>query len=426
MHAPQSRWLPALVIWSVVALPLTARAQDAEVVIEWTRIMQTTLGTSVAVPATVRPYALMHLAVFEALNSIDAVYLPYADRVDAAPGASRQAAAAQAAHDVLAALYPAQRATFNAALEATLSRVSGEAGRDGARIGAAAASAILKLREADGWTRVPPPFLLPNLPGYWRPTPPLEAAATFTHFPDVQGFVIASARQFLPGPPPALTSEQYAADFNEVKALGAATSRLRTDDQTLVARLWAGVATTTAIPAIWQNVIRDLGRARGLSGLETARAYALTSIAIHDALYVSFNAKYLYGLWRPITAIREADRDGNAATEADAGWTSLLGNPPYPTYPGNVSCIGAAASRVLARVFGRDDIPFTATWATSGAASTTRTYNGFRQMADEGGRSRIYGGIHFTFDTLASFGVCVPLADYAFTNYLRPRFPSAQ
>jgi hypothetical protein len=225
--------------------------------------------------------------------------------------------------------------------------------------------------------------------------------------------------------PPALTSERYAIDFDEVKALGAANSATRTPDQTIVARVFGVVGTTLSFPGVWNNVARDVSRARGLGGLETARLYALLNMAVHDALLVSFTGKYLYGLWRPITAIRAADRDGNAATTADPSWTSLIGNPPYPTYPGNLACLAAASSRVLDRFFGRDDIPFTVTWAgIAPAPDVTRAYNGFRQLADEAARSRIYGGIHFTFDTLASFGVCTPLADYTVDNHLRARFPT--
>lgn len=425
MHAQQLRWWSTLALVLLVAVPRTARAQDAEVVIQWNGILQTALGTTVPVPSTNRHYSLLHIAMFDALNSIDPRYTPYAGRVDAAPGASREAAAAQAAHAVLSALFPNQRPTFDAALAATLSRLPSDAARDGVRVGAAAAQAVLELRQGDGWERVPPQFLLPDLPGYWQPTPPAAAAATFTHYPDVTGFVIGSARQFLVEPPPALTSERYAADLNDVKAVGAVGSTIRTEDQTLVARLWASVGTPTQIPAIWSNVVRDLARTRGLSGLETARALTLMSIAMHDSLLVSFPGKFIYGLWRPVTAIRGADRDGNAATEADPTWTPLINTPPYPTYPGNVSCLGGSAARVLERVFGRDNIPFTATWAgVAGAPGWTRSYNGFREMADESGRSRQYAGIHFSFDRTASFGVCTPLGDYAVDNYLRSRFPT--
>ena len=404
--------------------PAGGWAQDADVIGEWNRILQATIITPGALPGTVffsRPYALMHAAIFDAVNSIDRSYTPLGVEVDASPGASRGAAAAQAAHDVLSALFPAQRTTFSTALNATLARFPGDAGREGARIGAEAARRWLELRAADGWTRTPPDYLLPSLPGYYQVTPPQNAAVTFSHYPDVQPFVVGNGRQFLVEPPPSLTSAHYAADFNEVKAIGSATSLTRTAEQTTIAQLWARVGTATALDAIWNTVARDIAQSRGVSSLETARLFALMNLAIHDSLLTSFTGKFLYGLWRPVTAIRAADLDGNSATERDAAWLPLLATPPYPSYPGNMACVGATAARVLTRFFGRDDIAFTATWTLTNGTANTRRYNGFREMADEEARSRIYGGIHFTFDNLASVGACTALADYVFENAVRVR-----
>jgi hypothetical protein len=234
-------------------------------------------------------------------------------------------------------------------------------------------------------------------------------------------FVVDDARQFMVEPPPALTSTLYATDFNETKSLGSATSTTRTADQTLVARLFAGVGTTTGIPAIWNNLTRDFARMHRLNELDTARLFALVNMTFHDTLFASFSGKFLYGIWRPTTAIREADRDGNAATESDPNWTSLIPTPPYPTYPGNYACLSIGITRILEREFGRDDIPFTVTWTEAGGPGWVRSYNGLRQIADEAARSRVYGGIHFNFATTPSVGVCRPLADYVFDNTLRRR-----
>jgi hypothetical protein len=419
------RFLAFALVGAVVGgNPTRTFAQDPEVIIEWNRILLTTLATPGATDPTVfftRPLAVMHLAIFDALASIDQTYMPYLDRVDAAADAHRDAAVAQAAHDVLAATFPTQRQIYATALAAQMSRLPAAAAQSGARVGAAAARAIIDLRANDGWGRPAPEYILPNLPGYWQPVPPQNTPAGFAHYPDVTPFVIGSARQFLVEPPPALTSERYAADFNEAKALGSATSTTRTPDQTLVARLFAGVGTTTGIPGVWNNLVRDLARSRGLNGLETARLYALINMAFHDALFVSFSGKYLYGLWRPTTAIREAARDGNPATEPDPGWLALIPTPPYPSYPGNYGCIASAMTRVFERYFERDNIPFSVTWGEAAGPGITRSYNGFRQLADEAARSRVYGGIHFNFDTTSSFGVCMPLGDYVFDNMLRRR-----
>ncbi len=422
MHTKLTQRVLMVALLAIVGLPQHVSGQGAETVIEWNRILLGTLGTPGAADPTVfvtRPMAMVNLAMFDALNSIDPVYTPYVDRVTVPESASRDAAAGQAAHDVLTALFPTQGPVYATALATQIRGIPVAAAKAGARVGTAAAQAILDRRANDGWNRLQPPYLLPSVAGFWQPVPPQNAPAAFAHYPDVVPFVIGSARQFLVEPPPALTSERYAADFNEEKAIGAINSSTRTADQTLVARLFAGVGTTTGIPVLWINLTRNLVRSNQLNGLDAARLFALMNMTFHDALFASFSGKFLYGLWRPVTAIREAHRDGNPATEADPNWTALLATPPYPTYPGNYACLSSAMSRVLARFFGRDDLPFSITWAESNGPGWTRSYNGFRQFADEAARSRVYGGIHFTFDTTASVGVCVPLGDYVFENELR-------
>jgi hypothetical protein len=315
----------------------------------------------------------MHVAIFDAINSIDRVYTPYVDFFDSARDASPDAAAAQAAHDVLVSMLPTRREAFAALLTTQLSRIPAAAAASGTRVGAAAAHALLERRAMDGWNRPQPPYILGSLPGFWQPVPPQNQSATFAHYQDVTPFVIASGRQFLVEPPPALTSAKYAADFDEVKAIGSASSTTRTADQTLVARLFAGVGTTTSIPAVWNSLTRDLVRARGMNGLDAARLFALTNVTFHEALFVSFSAKFLYGLWRPVTAIREAARDGNAATDPDPEWLGLLASPPYPTYPGNYACLASAITRVFARAFGGDEVGFSITWAEADGPGWTRT-----------------------------------------------------
>jgi hypothetical protein len=412
---------------SVAAFPARGQAQDADVVIEWNRLAQTAIAAPGALPPTVfftHPYALVHVAIFDAMNSIDRTYTPIGVEVDASPSASRGAAAAQAAHDVLAALMPTQQAVFASALSASLARFPGEPGREGARVGSAVARRWLELRANDGWNRPAPDYLLPSLPGYYQVTPPQNGRAVLTHYPDVQPYVVGSGRQFLVAPAPVLTSEHYAADLNEAKILGSATSTVRTPEQTQLAQMWSGVATSTPLHVHWHNIARDVTQSRGTSGIETARLFALMSISVHDGLLTIFTGKYLYGLWRPVTAIRGAADDGNPATDADPAWLPLIPTPAYPAYPGGLACLGAASSRVMTRYFGRDDIAITATWTLTNGTTVTRRFNGFREAADEQARARIYAGIHFTFDNLSSIGTCGPLADYVFENTARPRFQS--
>jgi hypothetical protein len=409
---------------AVALLSHPAGAQTLDTVLRWNRVMLDAVVAPGANPATVfvhRPMAMVSVAVFDAANSFDRTYHPYVAWDVPAAGASRDAAVAQAAHDTLAALLPSQRPAFQAALAATLAGLPAQAARDGARLGAAIAAAVLDARRDDGWSQAPPPYQLPSLPGYWRPTPPASQAATFTHYPDVTGFIVAEGRRFLMEAPPALTSSRYAADFEETKRLGGATSTVRTGEQTQMARLWHGVGTTTTSPTLWNLVLADVARRSGWSGGDAARAFALLNMTQHDALLTSFTGKFLYGFWRPVTAIREAASDGNPSTEPDATWTSLIPTPPYPGHPGNRACLSASQAQLLARLVGRDDVPLEVTWTLADGTAVTRPYAGFRQLADEEARSRIWGGIHFEFESLASKGACGQLADYAADNVLRRR-----
>lgn len=407
---------------SVLALNNHQPAMQEEVVLQWNRVLMETILTPGQHPATIMPvrsYAIMHAAMFDAVNSIEGGHTPYLTDVPGSQNASVQAAAAQAAHDVLVGLYPTRVAIYDAELAVSLQGIEEYRVQQGIRVGQIVAERILAVRGNDGWDAPPPAFVLPATPGNWQPVPPANAAATFTHYPYVTPFAIQSAAQFAPSAPPALTSAQYAADFNEVKEIGAANSATRTLDQTQVARLWANVGTPTNFLLVWNNVARTVSEARSLTTVERARLFALTNIALHDSLHVTFTAKFQHGMWRPTTAIRRADEDGNANTVADAGWLSLVPTPPYPSYAGNMAAIGTSQSTILAQFFGRDDISFQHTWA--GAGGATRSYSGFSVMADEQARARVYGGIHFTFDNVAGQSVGRNVANYIFANVMRPR-----
>jgi hypothetical protein len=397
-------------------------APQEDVVLRWNRVLRETILTPGQQPATIMPvrsYAMMHAAMFDAANSIDGTYTPYLTDVPASPNASLEAAAAQAAHDVLASLYPTRSPVFAAELAASLEGVEENRAQQGARVGRIVAERMLAARAGDGWNVTPPSYSLPTTPGNWQPTPPANAAAAFTHYPAVVPFATASGTQFAPNPPPAMTSAEYAADFNEVRELGSAASTTRTADQTLVARLWAGVGTPTNFLFVWNNVARNVALARGISTVEKARLVALTNISLHEALQTSFAGKFQHGLWRPVTAIRRADEDGNPDTTPDAAWTSLIASPPYPTYAGNNAAIGTSQSTMLALFFGRDDLRFQHTW--EGAGGATRSYAGFEAMADEEARARVYAGIHFTFDNAAGQSIGRNVANYVFMNFMRPR-----
>ncbi len=389
------------------------------VVLQWNRVLQETIRTPGLHPPTifpVRSFALMHAAMFDAVNSIDGSYTPYLTDVHGSRRASQEAAAAQAAHDVLVALYPTRQDVFAAELTESLNGIPHNRVRQGIRVGEIAAEKLLAARANDGWNAAPPPYVLDLTPGNWQPAP---APAGFTQFPAVLPFAITSSTRFAPNPPPSLTSAEYTAAFNEVKEIGAATSTTRTADQTQVARLWANVNTPTTIWFVWNNVARTVAIERNNTTAENARLFALINISFHDALQTTMTSKFVHGLWRPVTAIRRADEDGNPDTAPDANWSSLIGNPPYPTYAGNHAAVGTSQSTILALFFGRDDIPFRHTW--EGAGGATRSYPGFTAMANEEERSRVYGGIHFTFDQTAGQSAGRNVANYVFLNFMKPR-----
>ncbi|MGD9902027.1 MAG: vanadium-dependent haloperoxidase [Vicinamibacterales bacterium] len=415
----------ALALSLALAMPAAASAQSLDTLVRWNRVLLTALTVPGGKPPTVfdtRHLAIVSVAVFDAVNSFDRVYQPYATWAEPADGASRDAAVAQAAHDALVALMPTQTATFDAALAESLAGIPPQAAADGAAVGAAAARAILDLRTGDGWEQPFPPLELPSLPGYWKPTPPANAPAAFTNYPRARGFIVEDGRHFMIEGPPPLTSELYARDFNQVKAWGAVNSTVRSAEQTLISNQWAGVGTSTNINVVWNTLIGDIARSRGWSSLELARGFALLNMTFHDALLTSFTGKFVYGLWRPVTAIREADTDGNGATEADPTWLPLLATPPYPSAPGNMACIGSSLARVMERLTGRDDVAFSITWTGTGTnPSATRSYSSFSQLGLQQAYSRIWGGIHFEFETLSSMGQCPRLADYAVDNVLRRR-----
>jgi hypothetical protein len=419
----------------VVAVTITVLAfaprtptQTPNVVIQWNQTLQTLfVGTGPGIH--IRALPMMHIAMFDAINSIEDVYTPYLVQAKSSRGGSAEAAAATAARDVLTAIYPAQQALFDSALATQLAGMPRGLVRQGQAVGHAVAAAVLKWRENDGWpltqaavTTPDPNYVLPTFPGLWQPTPPANSLATFTFYPNVVPFAMLTSTQFLPPPPPTLTSGRYAADFNEVKLLGSATSAARTPDETLWAQVHAGFNTQIGFFHVWNRVAADVAQREGLSLVDTARTFVLLTVGLHDGLQTSFTSKFTYGLWRPVTAIQRAAEDQNAATDADPTWTPLLATPPYPSYAGNAACLSAASARALQIAFGRDDIPFTVVYPrTMGLATETRDYAGFWDLAQQEARSRILGGIHYQFDTDASQTYCVKAPEFTAEHFMRRR-----
>ena len=296
---------------AMAAGPDAHERPSAEVVIEWNQIVQNTIPGAGGVLAP-RSYSMVHIAMFDAVNAIERDYSPFRVALRERGRGSSEAAAAQAAHDVLIGLNPAATATYDAALEAQLGTRPTEFARRGAAIGARVAKEILTWRQEDGWIVAGlPPYVEPALPGRWQPTPPNNPAAAFTHLQRATPMALLTPTQYLPPPPPQLTSAAYATDLLEVQALGRFDSTARTPEQTQIARFWAsvsadGAGTATHNFAIWNNITRDAVRERRLSLVDGARVFALVNVSIHDGLHTTQASKFVYGLWRPVTAIRGA------------------------------------------------------------------------------------------------------------------------
>jgi hypothetical protein len=393
---------------------------SGNVVARWNELLLEAAQT--APPSRVpvfRNLALEAVAVYDAVNAIDRSYAPYYARVPASRGASEDAAAAQAAHDTLVVLYPQQQAAFDEELAADLAGIPPGRAAQGVAIGQAVAQQILALRSNDGAGAVVP-YTPPNQdPGQWQPTPPDFSPATTAHIPLMTTFAVSNPSQFAPAPPPALTSQEYADNFNEVKALGSLNSTIRTPDQTQVAFLWRLPLTNFQV---WNRLAQDMATSHGLTLEQTARLFALMDMTESDGLSTSFTAKYHYALWRPITAIRDPRSDLiNPATQSDPTWTTLHPTTPaFPTYPSNAGAEGGTSAAILDAFFGTDAIPFQVHWDAYGFPGVTRSYSGFWDAANEEGRSRVYGGIHFTFDVTAGHEIGRQVGAYIFSNFLLP------
>jgi membrane-associated phospholipid phosphatase len=391
----------------------------ADSVLEWNSILLDSIrAQKTPPPYAARNMAIVHIAIFDAVNAIDGGYAGYATQRNGPKNASEAAATAQAAHDTLAALYPTRKSIFDAALTASLKRVpDGSAENKGAAVGRDAARQILAARKDDGAEDVVT-YTPGTGPDAWKPTPPTFVPALLPQWPDVTPFALSSGDQFRAAPPPPMTSDEFTAAFNHVKEIGAVDSLTRTADQTQIALFWADGAGTATPPGHWNLIAQDVSKAQHNTLAENARLFALLNIALADAGIDSWDAKYTFNFIRPMTAIHNAASDGNPDTSADPDWTPLIATPPFPSYTSGHSTFSAAAAAVLAGFFGTDQITFTSPGENSGA--TARTFTSFSQAAAEAGISRVYGGIHWDFDNTAGLASGKLVGEYVVSHMLQP------
>ena len=333
-----------------------------------------------------RTLAMMHVAMSDAINSVQGRYERVVATVPTVAAASPEAAAAAAARRILLELYPKQKAQIEEAYAASLKSVpDGTAKSQGMALGEEVAAAVQADRAADG-TNVPDTYRPTTSAGVWVPTtPPL-----FAEYARAKPWALQSADQFRPGPPPPLSGALYARDYNETKTLGGAKSAARTPEQTVAVKFW----TQANIGPGWQAAVRQLALAKGLGLAENARLFALFNMGVANTFITDWDAKFTYNFWRPVTAIRNGDMDGNDATERDAGWSPLNATPMHPEYPSQAAIICGVAVGILESVFGPNPaVPFTVTDLAD--PKIKRQYDSIAELADEHMDMRVWGGIHF-------------------------------
>jgi hypothetical protein len=382
----------------------------ADVITDWNEKAVAAGYTARVTPGvSARNIAMVHIAMFEALNSIEPRYTPYRKQFTVMPGASRDAAAAAAAHHILVREYPDQAKELDKALEVALAAVTDEQGKvEGARLGEEAARAIRLERSTDG----------ANAPNTYRP---YTTAGKYvpTEFPvmstwgGVRPFSLKTGSQFRPPPPYPLTSKQWANDYIEVKKMGAKNGSARTAEQTEIARFWTLVG-----PATYNPIARQLSAAKGLDMIENARLFALFSIAAADAGVAIFEAKYKYNFWRPVTAIRNGDMDGNGATERDPLWEPFIRTPMHPEYPCAHCTFQSTAASVLEAYFGSDSASFKLTSTT--APGVTRSFSKLSDYVAEVVNARVYDGVHYRTSGEAGAAMGRKIGQYTVQNFLKP------
>jgi hypothetical protein len=400
-------WLSCLVI----AAPMGTA--HADIVTDWNEKLMSVMDAEKVgggYPPS-RIASIVHIAMFDAVNAVETRYASYAPVPPETTGASAAAAAHAAARRVLSELYPRHKATLDAAFDTGVASVPDGAARlAGIAVGETAALALIGMRLNDGASG-PNAYRPLTAPGVYVAT----ALPLMSHVAGIKPFALRSVSQFRPGPPPALDSSTWARDYNESMELGEAKSQKRTDRQTETAKFWQ-----ISGSAAWNQAARGLVTSKPLPLVDSARLFAQLNMSMHDALLAVFDAKFEYGLWRPITAIRNGDRDGNDATTRNAGWTPLIDTPMHPEYP-CAHCVAAGASgAVLESAFGSGpQVEFTLTYAAM--PGVTRKYTTIQQLVDEINMARICGGVHFRTSTEVGHALGVKVGEYVLQNHMQSR-----
>ena len=402
------RWTTRLV---VAAALLASPMAQADVVTDWnTAATDIVVAANLPPPPTSRVMAMVQAAVYEAVNTITQRYPGNRVKPDVAPGASVAAAVAAANRAILSKLLPVQQAAIDSAYQTALSTLpDGPAKTGGIAVGNQAAAAILTLRAEDG-TIVPESYRPHTTPGFYVPT----IIPIASQWPQRKPWVMASADQFRPGPPPALTSPLWARDYNEIKTLGAKNSTTRSTEQTAIARFWE-----TGRATIYSQVVRSVANAPGREVTQNAHLFAAVTQAVDDALIAVFDAKYHYNFWRPLTAIRNGDTDGNDATERDPSWTPFIDTPMHPEYPCGHCIVSGAVGTVLQADIGTGPMP-TLTTTSDTAQGAARSWTKIDDFMQEVANGRIYDGVHYRTSTEVGTDMGKKVGQLVAAKYFQP------
>jgi hypothetical protein len=357
---------------------------------------------------------MLHAAIYDAVNGISRTHETYRVASAVPRSASMEAAAATAAHAVAVALFPSRAEAFDGLYLAHLAAIPDAPHKKtavswGERVGAE----ILQWRSSDNSDVpvAPPPA---DGQGSWQPTEPTYLPYLLPGWAFVAPFAIPASSYFRQQGPPPLNSAGYAEAFNEVKALGALVGSARTPEQDTIAMFWSDGAGTETPPGHWNTIARDIALRYGNTLEQNARLFALLNVAMADAAICAWDAKYVFNNWRPVTAIRSGDNDGNAGTSADPAWSSFIANPPFPDYVSGHSTFSGAAATVLAMFYGTDEIAFAT--GSDFLPGVTRRFPSFSAAAAEAAMSRLYAGIHFRFSIADGLTAGVAIGEWTFSN----------
>lgn len=395
-----------------IALATSSSAAWADVITDWNQTaLKATEVVGMGPPVQARVMAIVHAAIYDAVNALDRRHAAYAVTVTVSSGASVDSAAATAAHGALVRLFPLQQAMIDAALTVSLGQIpESQAKTDGMQMGREVAEKLFALRQSDGWDGKAS-YAFGSGPGVYQATPPMNAPPVLPHWRTVKPFLLKSAAQFAFAGPPNPTSGAFAKDFNEVKMLGAKASSQRTNEQTAIAIHWAG----SEIPPM-NAVARAASTARSLNVADNARLFAYLNMAMADALIAVFEAKYTFNTWRPVTAIRNAAIAGNAGIQTDEAWEPMMVTPPHPEYP-SAHCIAVGAAEVVLQQFFGAKVSASYVYPPLGVL---RRWESLAQISKEVEDARVWAGIHFRTAVEHATQVGRKIGEYALKEHMQP------